>query len=84
MPRRRLTRASYRSAATSRTDEILELLSIQDHGALARRKATHVQGKLTWARLATLAVEALTPPLLRGHHSRGLGCRSRSEGAAAA
>ena len=59
----------YRSASTAspRLDEILELLSVNDHGTLARRQATHVRGKLTWARLATLAVEALTPPLLRGH-----------------
>ena len=52
---------------TDTLDEILTLLEINDHGALAQRRATHVGGKLTWARLATLAVDYLTPALLRGH-----------------
>ena len=65
----RATALTYRSGASSsaeRLDEILELLSIQDHAVLARRHADHVQGKLTWAKLASLAAEMLAPDVLRG------------------
>lgn len=65
----RATRLSYRATsrdASDRLDELLELLEENDHGALLRRRAVHVEGKLTWARLATLAVAQLTPVLLRG------------------
>ena len=68
--------ALFRSSGTSLSlddgldealDEVLTLLETNDHGALARSHATHVSGKLTWARLAKLAVERLTPALLQGH-----------------
>lgn len=82
---RSLARASslvrYR-ASDERLDEILDLLAIHDHGALKRKRAAHVPGKLTWARLASLAVEALTPALLRGEEAaveRTLLLRARLE-----
>lgn len=60
----------YRSASVPDTftylDELLELLSVHDHSALLRRRATHVRGKLTWARLASLAVDLLSKKLIRG------------------
>ena len=46
-------------------DEICSLLAENDHDALPSRRAGHLEGKLTWARLRALAVEALAPPLLR-------------------
>ena len=56
--------ALYRGTSDERIDEILSLLAENDHDALLRRRAAHLEGKLTWARLAALAIEALAPPLL--------------------
>ena len=56
----------YRSSASEeRLEEVLSLLAIHDHDELLRRRARHVDGRLTWARLGQIAVDALAPRLLR-------------------
>ena len=48
----------------SAVDEALELLSENRHDVLARKKARHVKGPLTWARIADGAVRTLTADLV--------------------